>query len=604
VLSGGLRPGGLGRAPAGAGPLTGPEPGEAFARTRTALGPRYRLDRIVARSLERVLFDAFDELLKRRVSLRVNFFTDQPTRTWFMREAEALARLDHPAIRHIYDAGVVGEVAYRVGNWIDGEGLQEAVSRGPRVIPTVLALARDQLSAVEHAHQHGIIVRRISPISVLVSAGGRGTITDLRYCSLTLAAVPPDAGPPGLAFMAPELRDGAPGDPAADVYTVGALLYYAVTGQEPPLDPGALRPPSELRPATPRAVERIIVRALAAAPEARYLTAAEMLEDLAADAGLYVTAPVGVGEVPGLPSEDRVRFEQRLRRALGDDYEMLELIGSGGFGRVYRVRDLHLERQVALKVLHPTLTQDPEVVERFRREAQLAARLSHPNIVNIYDIGGRSGLIWYTMELIDGPSLAQLVEREGPLPLDKVLRLLREALSALAHAHGSGLVHRDIKPENMLIERDGSLQITDFGLALALRGKFGGATSQSGTPQFASPEQLLGERVDQRSDLYSLAAVAFYALLGSPPFPGGTPEQILARQTTNQLPSSRGRRDDVSEELEATLDRALSADVDQRYGSAAEMLQAVNRAAEVGPREPVADWARAAARWLRGSPLD
>ena len=454
-----------------------------------------------------------------------------------------------------------GEVAYRVGNWIDGEGLQQAVARGPRVIPTVLALARDLLSAVEHAHLHGIIVRRIPPISMLVSAGGRGTVTDLRFCSYTLPAIPPGTVPPDLMFMAPEIRGGAPGDPAADVYTVGALLYYAVTGQEPPLDPEQLRPPSQLRPATPRAIERIVLRALARAPDARYLTAAEMLEDLAVDAGLYVTSSAGVGEVAAVPNEDRARFEQRLRRALGDDYEMLELIGSGGFGRVYRVRDLHLERQVALKVLHPAWTQDPEVVERFRREAQLAARLSHPNIVNIYEIGGRSGLIWYTMELIDGPSLAQLVEREGPLPLDKVLRLLREALSALAHAHGSGLVHRDIKPENMLIARDGSLQITDFGLALALRGKFGGATSQSGTPQFASPEQLLGERVDQRSDLYSLAAVAYYALLGTPPFPGRTPEQILARQTTNQLPSSKGRRDDVSEELEEVLDRALSADV-------------------------------------------
>jgi len=549
------------------------------------------------------LFESFDELLKRRVSLRVNFFIDEPTRAWFMRDAEALARVDHPAILHIYDAGVRGEVAYRVGNWIDGEGLEQAVARGPRVIPTVLALARDLLSAVEHAHLHGIIVRRIPPISMLVSAGGRGTVTDLRFCSYTLAAIPPGTVPSNLMFMAPEIRDGAPGDPAADVYAVGALLYYAVTGQEPPLDPEQLRPPSQLRPTTPRAIERIVLRALAPAPDARYLTAAEMLEDLAADAGLYVTAPAAVGEVAALPNEDRARFEQRLRRALGDDYEMLELIGSGGFGRVYRVRDLHLERQVALKVLHPTWTQDPEVVERFRREAQLAARLNHPNIVNIYEIGGRSGLIWYTMELIDGPSLAQLVEREGPLPLDKVLRLLREALSALAHAHGSGLVHRDIKPENMLIARDGSLQITDFGLALALRGKFGGATSQSGTPQFASPEQLLGERVDQRSDLYSLAAVAYYALLGAPPFPGRTPEQILARQTTNQLPSSKGRRDDVSEELGEVLDRALSADPELRPNSAAEFLQAVNRAAE-GGREPVADWARAAARWLRGSPLD
>jgi serine/threonine-protein kinase len=255
-------------------------------------------------------------------------------------------------------------------------------------------------------------------------------------------------------------------------------------------------------------------------------------------------------------------------------------------------------------VLNPELTQDVEVVERFRREAQLAARLNHPNIVNIYDIAGRFGLIWYTMELIEGPSLAQLVAREGPLPMDRVVRLLREALSALAHAHGSGLVHRDIKPENILIDPSGSAQITDFGLALALRGKYGGATSQSGTPQYASPEQLLGERVDQRSDLYSLAAVAYFALLGTPPFPGVTTEQVLARQTTNQFPLPREQRDDVSEGFERVLDRALSADVESRFPSAAEFLQAVNRASEAGQREPVADWARAAARWLRGSPLD
>src|SRR6185436_5157707 len=211
---------------------------------------------------------------------------------------------------------------------------------------------------------------------------------------------------------------------------------------------------------------------------------------------------------------------------------------------------LHLERQVALKVLHPHLTQDAETVERFRREAQLAARLTHPNIVSIYDIAGRSGLLWYTMEIVDGPNLGQQVAADGAMPVDRVLRLLREALSALGHAHSLGLVHRDIKPENMLLEKDGSLRITDFGLALALRGsgRFGGATSQSGTPQFASPEQLLGERVDQRSDLYSLAAVASYALLGTVPFPGITPEQVLARQTTNQFPVTVGVREDVPEE--------------------------------------------------------
>jgi eukaryotic-like serine/threonine-protein kinase len=591
--------------PGGAAPrataLSSTEPLRYFRRTHEALGTRYRLERTVAASPERVLFEAWDEILKRRVSLRVDF--DPATRAWFLREAEALGRLDHPAIRHVYDAGVLGDLAYRVGNWIDGEGLEEALQRGPRPIPVVHTLARDLLGALEHAHAHAIVVRRIVPASVLLSTAGRCVITDLRFCSYSLPAIPTRIAPRGQAYMAPEVRDGATGDVTSDVYTAGALLYVAITGQEPPREPASLRRPTELRPACPRAIERIVLRAMQPAPEDRYLTAAEMLEDFASDAGTFETPLVPVAQGPLADAEDNARWEKRLRRALGDDYELLSLLGTGGFGRVYRVRDLQLEREVALKVLQPLLTRDPEVVERFRREAQLAAGLSHPNIVNIYDIGGRSGLLWYTMELIEGPSLAQLVEREGPLPVDRVLRLLREALSALAHAHGSGLVHRDIKPENMLFDLTGSLQITDFGLALAIRGKYSGATSQSGTPQFASPEQLLGERVDQRSDLYSLAGVAYYALLGTAPFPGRTVEQVLAKQTTNQFPTSRETRDDVSEGLERVLDRALSADVAERYPSAAEFLQAVNHVAGAS-REPVADWARAAARWLRGSPLD
>ena len=430
------------------------------------MGDRYHLERIVASSAERVLFQAQDELLKRPVSLRVNFYLDDAVRAWFMRESEALGQLDDPGILHIYDAGVVRDLAYRVGNWVDGEGLRDAVRRGPRPIPVVLALARDLLGALEHAHLRGIILRSISPRSVMVSAGGRATVTDLRHCSYCLQAIPSGVRPSAPAFMAPEVRDGAPGDAASDIYAVGALLYFAVTGQEPALDPAAVRPPTELRPACPRVIERIVLRALRPQPQSRYFTAAEMLEDFASDAGTYDNAPTTLGTIISA-DEDRAGWEQRLRRALGDDYELLELLGTGGFGRVYRVRDLHLERLVALKVLHPALIRDPSVVERFRREAQLAARLDHPNIVNIYEIGGRSGLIWYTMELIDGPSLAQLVAREGPLPLDQVLRLLREGLSALAHAHGLGLVHRDIKPENLL-HRFGR-QPPDHGLRAGAR---------------------------------------------------------------------------------------------------------------------------------------
>src|SRR5205807_2205828 len=174
-------------------------------------------------------------------------------------------------------------------------------------------------------------------------------------------------------------------------------------------------------------------------------------------------------EPAAAPQVAEAGFERRLRRALGDDYELLEEIGAGGFGRVFRARDLGLEREVAIKVLHPSLTADLGVVERFRREAQLAAKLRHPNVVSIYDIMGRAGLQWYTMELVPGANLAQLVQREGPLTLERAVRLLDEALSALEQAHAQGLVHRDLKPEHMLIEPDGRLRITDFGLAMALR---------------------------------------------------------------------------------------------------------------------------------------
>ncbi len=584
--------------------MTTPPPLTIFERVEAALGHRFRLETMVAASRERVLFTALDVLLSRRVSLRVNLYPDDRTRAWFLREAEALGQLDHPAIRHVYDAGVIGDLAFRVGNWIEGESLKEAAQRGPRPFPAVHILARDVLSGLEHAHAHGIIVRRIAPTSLMVNLAGRGTVTDLRFCNWTLPAIPPGEVTGAQSFLAPEIRDGAAGDPTSDIYTAGAILYFAVTGQEPPLDSNELKPPSALRPNCPQAIERILLRSLRPNADERYLTAAEMLDDFASDAGTFENPAVMVqvnSRLIGTESEDGRHWEKRLRRALGDDYELLSPLGRGGYGRVYRVRDLHLEREVALKVLHPHLTADPAVVERFRREAQLAARLNHPNIVAIYDIGGRAGMLWYTMELVKGPNLAQLVEKEGPLPLERVVRLLRESLSALSQAHTAGLVHRDLKPENMLIDQTMSVQITDFGLALALRGqgRFGGATSQSGTPMFASPEQLLGERVDQRSDLYSLAAVAYFALLGEPPFSGKTVEQVLTRQTNNQYPELRERRSDLSEDVALVLERAMHAEVDQRYPSATEFLQALNRATGKGLRRRSGEWAKAALRWWK-----
>ncbi|MBI2535997.1 MAG: protein kinase [Gemmatimonadetes bacterium] len=341
----------------------------------------------------------------------------------------------------------------------------------------MLQLARDLLSLLEYAHAQRIVIRRIVPSSVMLDLNDHAIVTDLRWANPCLDVAVPDTDPTSQPFLAPEVRRGEAGEPASDLYTAGAVLYFAVTGREPAGDPEAIVPPTSVREACPKALERIILRAVKSNPRDRYFTASEMSDDLLSDLGDFelqgtVSAPRGAW------TEDARAWEKRLRRALGDEYELLRQLGTGGFGRVYLVRDLELEREEALKVLHPFLTSDPAVVERFRREAQLAAQLTHPNIVSIYDTGGRAGLswytmayVWYTMAYVDGVSLATLVKSEGPQPLGRVVRWLRQALSALQHAHAQGVVHRDLKPENVLIEKaDGSVRITDFGLALAFQG--------------------------------------------------------------------------------------------------------------------------------------
>jgi len=575
---------------------------ELLQHVQAALGPRYRAERLVASSQDRMLYLAIDEQLKRAVSIRISRSTTEETRRWFLLEAEALAQVDHPAIRHVYDIGQSGDLAWRIGNWIEGEGLDEAVRRGSRPIPSVHILARALLGALEHVHTRGIIVRRILPSSVVIGPTGRGTLTDLRHSSYMLERIPVEERAKGVAFMAPEVREGQPGDPASDVYTAAAILYVAITGQEPAERPEDIVPPTRLRPAAPQVFDRLLIRAMARDPVKRYVTAWEMYGDFTSEAGEIASQATLIGSPRPLGgAESAEHWEKRLRRALGDDYELLGEVGRGGFGQVYRVRDLHLERTVALKVLDPTITQEPAAVERFRREAQLAARLSHPNVVDIYDIGGRYGLVWYTMELVEGPNLAQLVDRVGPLPREQVMRLLDEGLSALAHAHSLDLVHRDIKPENMLLEPSGALKITDFGLALALRGmgRFGGATSQSGTPQFASPEQLLGEKVDQRTDLYSLAAVGYFVLLGRPPFSGRNVTEILARQTTNTVPDLLAARPDIGPGMARALERAVRADPEARYASASEFLAALIHADEMSLEGNRGFWSDMAGRLLQ-----
>jgi serine/threonine-protein kinase len=255
--------------------------------------------------------------------------------------------------------------------------------------------------------------------------------------------------------------------------------------------------------------------------------------------------------------------EARLRWAVGDDYDVLALLGKGTFGTVWRVRDLSLEREVALKMLHPVVASDESAVARFRREARLAAQLAHPAIVPIYDWDSRGDVSWYTMELAEGGSVADLITRNGPRPFAEIAPQVDAVLDALVAAHANAIIHRDLKPENILIDRYRRWRITDFGIAKVTGEDAGGA---SGTPAFAAPEQLLGESQGPAVDCFAVAAIVVYVLRARPPFEGRTGPAILAHQLSGQLDLA-----DFEPELAAWLRRGLANDIEQRFPDAAAM---------------------------------
>lgn len=225
-----------------------------------------------------------------------------------------------------------------------------------------------------------------------------------------------------------------------------------------------------------------------------------------------------------------------FQTAVAGRYSIDRELGRGGMGVVYLAREVHLDRYVAIKVLPPELAARQALRERFLREAQLAAKLSHPHIIPIHAVDVTGDFAYYVMTYVDGETLSQRVQSRGPLSARDAARVLREVAWALGHAHAQGLVHRDVKPDNILIEREsGRALVGDFGIAAA-----SGESAHkvlSGTPEFMSPEQALGQDVDARSDLYSLGVTAYFALSGRLPFAGGSPTEVLAKHVTESVPA-------------------------------------------------------------------
>jgi serine/threonine-protein kinase len=268
-------------------------------------------------------------------------------------------------------------------------------------------------------------------------------------------------------------------------------------------------------------------------------------------------------------------------------------------GVVYRARDERLQRRVAIKVLPPELAFQQDIRQRFTREAQTAARLSHPHIVPIHTVGEGQGLVYFVMGYVDGESVAARIRRRGQLPVEEARRIMRETADALSAAHSLSVIHRDIKPDNILLEGTrGRVMVTDFGIAKALSSTTGatltGIGVAIGTPAFMSPEQAAGERdIDGRSDLYSLGIVTYQMLTGALPFSAPSVAGILMKQITEIAPDLRKLRPDTPEDLALAVARCLEKDPENRWPSADTLRRALESRTVTGYR-PTSPGSRAA----------
>jgi eukaryotic-like serine/threonine-protein kinase len=261
-------------------------------------------------------------------------------------------------------------------------------------------------------------------------------------------------------------------------------------------------------------------------------------------------------------------------KVLVERYEIIEKIAEGGMARVYRGRDLLLKRTVAVKVLKDQMTGDAAFIRRFEREAQSAAALSHPHIVNIYDVGEEEGIYFMVMEYVEGFNLKDYIREKEKLSATETIAIARQIAEALEKAHGAGVVHRDIKPQNILFSRDGKIKVTDFGIAIAGDGMTVTIGDDIiGTVQYISPEQARGELADKQSDLYSLGIVLYEMVTGKVPFSGESPVAVAMKHIQEQVVPPRQLVEELPEALEELILNAVKKNPADRYSDASEILE-------------------------------
>src|SRR5215207_1912739 len=276
------------------------------------------------------------------------------------------------------------------------------------------------------------------------------------------------------------------------------------------------------------------------------------------------------------------------QKILNDRYELEHKIGEGGMARVYRGRDLRLNRQVAIKVLHSPFASDANFLQRFHHEAQAAANLRHPNIVDVYDVGLDGDIHYIVMEYVDGSDLKALLTRSGPLPVEQAVPIAEAVAQGLSAAHRMSLVHRDVKPQNIIVGPDGQVKITDFGIAKSALSTAMTETGVTfGTADYISPEQARGQQATPRSDLYSLGVTLYETLTNRLPFSGDSSIAVAMQHVSADPPPPRMYNPRIPPQLESLVLRALSKEPDGRPTTARDFARQLSNYRDIGDQATV-----------------
>jgi serine/threonine protein kinase len=502
-------------------------------------------------------------------------------------------------------------------------------------VDVAVYLARELARGLHHAHTFAslkLVHRDVSPPNVLLSYFGEVKLTDFGLASSTLKS---EKTAPGIvygkiSYMSPEQARGEPLDGRTDLYAVGIILWELLTGRQmfPNSEQNVIqrvRSPDVPAPSTyasrvPTALDAVVMKALAKDRTLRYADCEAFRAALAGFLAQFAptTDNATVAEFLKRLFGDEIEEERNRRQALLDAfsasrgaiqreqdqtssqpttvplmpkeppqgsgvigtyldgrYLVRRLIGEGGMGLVYEAEHVEIGRRVAVKILHSAYTKQPEVVARFRSEARAATRIGHPHIIDVFDSGTTvDGAVYFVMEYLDGIDLAKLIHKNGPLPVERAVRISREICQALAAAHKAGIIHRDMKPENViLVERDAQkdfVKVLDFGIAKTLeaiterQARLTSPGMAMGTPEYMAPEQAAGANADARVDVYAVGAMLYEMLTGRPPHEGGTIMEILTKKATEKPVEVETLRPDVPLELARLVVRCLATAPDER----------------------------------------